>query len=79
MNISIEKIQNWAPSRALCLRCAAALWPERHKSYTSVIGARKESENENEELKPVGVKYYMLLEYSQAREKSSPPTTPYIK
>jgi hypothetical protein len=29
-----------ATIRALCLRSAAALWPERHKSYTSVIGAR---------------------------------------
>ena len=29
-----------APIRALCLRFAAALWPERHKSSTSVIGAR---------------------------------------
>jgi hypothetical protein len=29
-----------APYRALCLRFAAALWPKRHKSYTSVIGAR---------------------------------------
>ena len=31
-----------APFRALCLRFAAALWPERHKSYTAVIGARYE-------------------------------------
>jgi len=29
----------WAPFRALCLRCAPAL-RLRHKSYTSVIGAR---------------------------------------
>ena len=35
----------WAPSRALCLRFAPAL-RLRHKSYTSVIGARYESEGE---------------------------------
>jgi len=29
-----------APNLALCLRFASALWPERHKSYTAVFGAR---------------------------------------
>ena len=46
-----------APFRALCLRFAAALWPERHKSYTAVIGARYE--------KTIGTRNLILNEDSK--------------
>ena len=37
MNLAFNTM---APVCALCLRCAAALWPKHHKSYTAVIRAR---------------------------------------
>ena len=51
-----------APNLALCLRFASALWPERHKSYTAVFGARDESENECVIRKACGPRLLMLYE-----------------